>query len=99
MYVCINASVVVIQVGVYVTGEMRRIWSTSGAHVGSTAVAIPVLAPRLILLLLHLLLLLAGPSATVVLAAPVSLVPLNLPQGKKKKKKKTLNEPIRSSLF
>lgn len=84
MYVCINAGVVVVQVGVYVTGEMRRIWSTSGVHVGSTAVAIPVLAPRLILLLLlHLLLLLAGPSATVVLAAPVSLVPLNLPQGKK----------------
>lgn len=80
-----HAGVVVVQVGVYVTGEMRRIWSTSsGAHVGSTAVAIPVLAPRLILLLLlHLLLLLAGPSATVVLAAPVSLVPLNLPQGKK----------------
>ncbi|KAH7834913.1 hypothetical protein Vadar_020880 [Vaccinium darrowii] len=47
-------------------GEMKRIWSTSGAHVESTVVAIPALAPRLILFLPLHLLLLAGPSASVV---------------------------------
>lgn len=84
MYVCINAGVVVVQVGGLCDGgdeeNMEHKRCSCGEHCGCN----PCTCSKTdILLLLHLLLLLAGPSATVVLAAPVSLVPLNLPQGKK----------------